>query len=202
MRSLGHLVHASLHPMIEEKKFPQSLFCSSQETEALGSAFQNHGVQVLQRQASRGIILQGEQILMMYTQRYDDFSFPGGGIDPGEDPQHGLRRELREEAGAADIHIIAPFGRVTEFQPTWKKDWDFMHQTSYWYQCALNQPLVANQLEHYEVANGMAVQWIGVDEAIRHNRAVMAKQPASMGLSIGRETLVLERVAEELLAAS
>lgn len=77
-----------------------------------------------------------------------------------------------------------------------------MHQTSYWYHCELTQPLVANKLEHYEIANGMAVQWIGVEEALRHNRAVMANQPPSMGLSIGRETLVLERVAEELLSVS
>lgn len=200
MRSLGHLVHTSLHPLVEEKRFPEDLFCSSQETDILGNAFKSHGVQLLQRQASRGIILKGAQILMMYTERYDDFSFPGGGIDAGEDPQCGLRRELREEAGAADIRIVAPFGRVTEFQPTWKKDWDFMHQTSYWYHCELTQPLGANQLEHYEVANGMSVQWVGVAEALRHNRAVLSAQPASMGLSIGRETLVLERVAEELLS--
>ncbi|RUO33654.1 NUDIX hydrolase [Aliidiomarina soli] len=179
MRLLAHLTHHSI--------------------ESLGN---QQDLKVLKREAARGIVLREEKILLMYTSRYDDFSFPGGGLDAGEDPQLGLRRELHEEAGAHDIDIIAPFGKVTEHQPTWKADWDMMFQTSYWYHCKLNQPLVANQLEHYEVSNGMSVEWVALDEAIRHNHQVMQRRPDSMGISIGRETLVMERVASELLTGN
>ncbi|WP_392386741.1 hypothetical protein [Marinomonas primoryensis] len=36
------------------------------------------------RLTARGIILKGEEVLMLYTQRYDDYTLPGGGIDEGE----------------------------------------------------------------------------------------------------------------------
>ena len=37
------------------------------------------------RHAARAIIVKGETILLLYTQRYHDYSLPGGGIDEGED---------------------------------------------------------------------------------------------------------------------
>ncbi|UYV18287.1 hypothetical protein K1Y77_12440 [Halomonas qaidamensis] len=44
----------------------------------------------------------------------------------------------------------------------------------------------------------MSAKWVPLEEALKHNRSVIARQPASMGLSIHRETLVLERVASAL----
>lgn len=39
---------------------------------------------MFQRKAARGIILKGENILMVYTARYHDYTLPGGGIDEGK----------------------------------------------------------------------------------------------------------------------
>jgi 8-oxo-dGTP pyrophosphatase MutT (NUDIX family) len=176
MRLLTHLVHESITQPVQDQ-----------------------GLKVLDREAARGIVLQDDKILLMYTERYDDFSFPGGGIDAGEDPVLGLRRELAEEAGAHDVYVLGPFGKITEYLPCWKPDWDLMYQTSYWYHCELAGELQANQLEHYEIANGMAVHWVDIQQAIVHNQQVMARRPPTMGLAIGRETHVLQRVAEELV---
>ncbi|MGF1806235.1 NUDIX domain-containing protein, partial [Aliivibrio sifiae] len=55
---------------------------------------------ILQRNATRAIILKGEDILLLYTERYHDYSLPGGGIDDGEDVIAGLVREIEEETGA------------------------------------------------------------------------------------------------------
>ncbi|MGX5915296.1 NUDIX hydrolase [Aliidiomarina sp. Khilg15.8] len=176
MRLLTHLIHESITQPVQDTN-----------------------LNVLAREASRGIVLQDSKILLMYTERYDDFSFPGGGIDAGEDPVLGLRRELAEEAGAHDVAVLGSFGKVTEYLPCWKPDWDLMYQTSYWYHCELVSELQANQLEHYEIANGMAVHWVDINEAIRHNQKVIAMRPSTMGLAIGRETHVLERVAAELV---
>ena len=38
---------------------------------------------VLRRHAARAIVLRGRALLLMYTARYDDYSFPGGGIADG-----------------------------------------------------------------------------------------------------------------------
>ncbi len=44
--------------------------------------------------------------------------------------------------------------------------------------------------------------WVGLDDAIAHNRAVMQRQETSMGLSIQRETFMLEKLASERPALS
>ena len=58
---------------------------------------------LVERLAARGIVLKNEDILLLYTQRYDDYSLPGGGIDDGEDNIAGLVREMKEETGAAVV---------------------------------------------------------------------------------------------------
>jgi ADP-ribose pyrophosphatase YjhB (NUDIX family) len=154
---------------------------------------------ILNRQTVRGIIIRDDKILLLYTQRYNDFSFPGGGLDEGEDPQHGLVRELSEETGAKSVNIIAPFGKVTEYLPTRKKGWDLMFQISYWYQCQVADVLGQAKPEHYEIANGMSAEWVNILEAIGHNQSIIEGQPATMGLTIERDTLVLRQVACKLM---
>ncbi|MDF5612552.1 DNA mismatch repair protein MutT, partial [Vibrio parahaemolyticus] len=36
---------------------------------------------VFQRNAARAIVLDGEDVLLLYTERYHDYTLPGGGID-------------------------------------------------------------------------------------------------------------------------
>ncbi|WP_231730981.1 NUDIX domain-containing protein [Lacimicrobium alkaliphilum] len=130
-------------------------------------------------------------ILLLYTQRYDDFSFAGDGLDEGVDPQRALVRELSEETGAKSVNIIAPFCKVTEYLPTWKKVWDLMFQTTYWYKCHIAEVLDQTNPEHYKIANGMSAEWVNIKEVIRHNQSIITRQPPTMGLTIERETLVL-----------
>ncbi|WP_339667279.1 NUDIX hydrolase, partial [Maribacter arcticus] len=72
---------------------------------------------VFTRLATRSITLQGGNILLLYTKRYEDFSLPGGGLDLGEDKTEGMIRELKEETGARDIKNIKPFGAYEEYRP-------------------------------------------------------------------------------------
>jgi 8-oxo-dGTP pyrophosphatase MutT (NUDIX family) len=154
---------------------------------------------VLRRQAARGIVLRDQAILLLFTERYNDFSFPGGGIDAGEDLVVGLRRELEEETGAANIRVIGHYGYLEEFRPHWKPDFDLMHMTSHFFTCDVDMKLGEARMEHYERDNGMRPVWVDLREAIAHNRAVIRRQEQSMGLSIHRETFMLEKVSEELL---
>ena len=64
------------------------------------------------RPAVRALVLRGDEVLLLrYVNPYSNVEFwatPGGGIDPGEDEEQALRRELREELGLDP----APIGPV------------------------------------------------------------------------------------------
>jgi 8-oxo-dGTP pyrophosphatase MutT (NUDIX family) len=154
---------------------------------------------VFRRHAARGIVLRDDQILLLFTERYNDFSFPGGGLDAGEDVIAGLTRELEEETGARDIRIVQNFGYIEEYRPYWKPQYDLMHMTSHFYQCEVAPQLQPVRMESHEIANGMRPVWIDLHEAITHNLAVMQRQETSMGQSIQRETFMLKKVASDLL---
>ncbi len=151
------------------------------------------------RRSARGIILNGFKILMIYTKRYNDYSFPGGGIEPDEDLVTGLQRELSEETGATRIEVLQEFGYIDEYRPHYKPEYDLIHMKSYFYVCKIEHNFEDIQMEDYEVANGSRPVWIDIREAIAHNKTVIANQEASMGFSIERETHVLELVLQELM---
>lgn len=154
----------------------------------------------LYREAARGIVLQGERILLLHTERYDDYSLPGGGIDAGEAPISGLVRELEEETGARGIRDIAPFGRYEEFRPWYKPEHDVLHMMSYCYTCRIDAELGPTRLEAYERDNGMRAVWVPIARAIAHNEATMANSPRQ-GLSVARETFLLRLIASECLTS-
>jgi ADP-ribose pyrophosphatase YjhB (NUDIX family) len=152
---------------------------------------------IFTRLATRSIAIQGDSILLLYTQRYEDYSLPGGGLDSGEDKVEGMMRELIEETGAKGIKNIKPFGVYEEYRPWYKPNYDIQHMISYCYTCEINTELGISNLESYEIKNGMKAMWINIHEAIQHNKKTMATSEKK-GMSIERETFLLELIAEDL----
>lgn len=150
------------------------------------------------RQAARGIILDGENILMLYTERYHDYSIPGGGVDEGENIRTGLLRELEEETGAKQIEIISEFGCYEEFRSWHKADFDSIHMESFCFVCNIHPELGDTKLEAHEIQNGMRPRWINIHQAIAHNEETIANS-TKKGMSIERETYLLKRIVKELL---
>jgi ADP-ribose pyrophosphatase YjhB (NUDIX family) len=152
---------------------------------------------IFTRLATRSIAIQENRILLLYTERYEDYSLPGGGLDLGESKIEGMMRELSEETGARDIKNIKPFGTYEEYRPWYKPDYDIQHMISYCYTCEINKVLGASNLEVYETNNGMNAIWINIHEAIKHNEQTMATSEKK-GMSIERETFLLRLIAESM----
>lgn len=150
------------------------------------------------RKATRAIVLNGENILLLYTERYHDYSLPGGGIELGEDNIAGLIRELEEETGAQKITNIREFGLYEEFRPWYKPGYDIIHMESYCYVCNIDDELLETKLEAHEINNGMSPIWINIYDAINHNKQTI-QHSDKKGMSIERETFLLELIVKELL---
>ncbi len=176
------LVKTAFHPDIS----PQDIVAESDFT-------------LKQRHTARGIIVKGEDILLLYTRHYDDYSLPGGGIDEGEDEIAGLIRELREETGATGVRNVEPFARYEEYRPWYKSDADIIHIISHCYKCDIDAKRGETDFETYEVSNGMQSLWVNIHVAIAHNEQVINKS-AKKGLSIERETFLLKMIAKECVA--
>lgn len=149
------------------------------------------------RLATRSIAMKGDNILLMYTARYEDYSLPGGGLDPGEDKIEGMKRELNEETGAIGIKNIKPFGIYEEYRPWYKPDYDIQHMISYCYTCEVDTELGDSKMESYEIKNGMKALWINIQDAIKHNELTIANSDKK-GMSIERETFLLKLISEGL----
>ncbi len=152
---------------------------------------------VFSRLATRSIAIQGNSILLLYTERYEDYSLPGGGLDLGENKLDGMLRELQEETGAMNVRNIKPFGIYEEYRPWHKPDYDVQHMISYCYTCEIDITLGRSNLEHYEITNGMKAVWVDINEAIDHNKKTMATS-TKKGMSIERETFLLTLIAERI----
>ena len=153
---------------------------------------------LIERQSARAIVIKGESILLLYTQRYDDYSLPGGGIDEGEDKVAGLIRELQEETGAQGICNVQEFARYDEYRPWYKSDADIIYMISYCYVCEIDEALGDTAYEPHEVNNGMKPLWMNIYAAIEHNEVVIAGSDKK-GLSIERETFLLKVIAKKLV---
>ena len=156
------------------------------------------GLSLIVRHAARAIVVKGEDILLLYTKHYDDYSLPGGGIDEGEDKIAGLIRELQEETGAQGIRNVKAFARYDEYRPWYKSDADIIHMISYCYTCDIDETLGETAFEAHKITNGMTPLWMNIHAAIAHNQVVMANSDKK-GLSIERETFLLKVIAEKYI---
>ncbi|MDW6005542.1 NUDIX hydrolase [Vibrio mangrovi] len=151
------------------------------------------------RLASRAIVLnERNEILTLYTRRFDDYTLPGGGLREGEDPIAGMVRELQEETGARNIHHIQPLGIYEEFSPERAREGQVLHTISYCYACKVDSELGTPSPEDYEILNGSIPVWLDIHQAIAHNEQAMM-DPSHHGENLARETFLLRLAAKELL---
>lgn len=69
------------------------------ESDAVKSVFDSQAGYTTPKLDSRGVIIQGDQILLVKELADGGWTLPGGWMDVGESPSLAVEREVREEAG-------------------------------------------------------------------------------------------------------
>lgn len=154
--------------------------------------YPEHG-SVFHRTAIRGVIFRGEKLLLV-TNKFGDYKFPGGGADPGESHEETLARELKEETGysmkpgTCRAWLLAKERRkgITA---------DILEMDSHYYSCEIEERApVPLQLDDYEAEEKFRAVWISLSEALAKNREIAAENQNPWVL---REIGVMECLLEE-----
>jgi double-stranded uracil-DNA glycosylase len=119
----------------------------------------------VEREAVRALVVDadGRALLVQYRRPVGEETWwgtPGGGIDPGEDHEATLRRELREEIGLHDFEIGRPlYEHAGEFP--WAKVLYRQHNTTYLVRIDAHEPRATIDLDAEGV---VGVRWWTPDE--------------------------------------
>ena len=164
------------------------------------------GGRVFARPSVRAIILSGGKVGMVYSQKYDYYKFPGGGIESGEDHISALARETLEEVGLCVIRdSVREFGYVHRLQFDYTGAADIFVQDNYYYLCDTEDTPLPQHLDDYEAEERFTLEWVTPAEAIAVNRRDRTGDPRFdpvYRVMLEREAQVLEMlVAEGLLPA-
>lgn len=112
------------------------------------------------RTASRGIVVNGDKIALLYKSNKNEYKLPGGGIENDEEPTEAFKREILEETGC-EVEIIEKLGTSEEF-----KSHTNFYQLSHIFLAKLIKDTNQLNLTEKEINEGSKPIWVTLDEAI------------------------------------
>ncbi|MFP4461599.1 MAG: NUDIX hydrolase [Thermotogota bacterium] len=144
------------------------------------------------RETVKGVVLKGEQILMIHSLQNGDYKFPGGGLEKGETPVKAMTREIKEEC-AAEVHDIGKkIGTVIEYKKAREPEYDVFKMVSDYYLCQVIEKSNELNLDRYEQELGFHPVWVSISEAINQNKKVFESNKGNVSEWTEREIFVLE----------
>lgn len=148
------------------------------------------------RPSVRGIILKDKKAAMVYSNKYDYYKFPGGGIENDEDHINTLIREISEETGLKVIKkTLREYGSVLRIQKSRFAENVIFEQENFYYLCNVENSANSQSLDDYELDEGFELRYVSADEAINVNRSHdHADYDATL---IERESRVLELLVKD-----
>lgn len=146
------------------------------------------------RPSVRGIVIKDKKLAMVYSQKFDYYKFPGGGIEAGETWLDALCREVMEEAGLRVYpESVREFGSVRRVMKGWRED--IFIQDNYYYICHTEDKIYPQQLDNYEAEERFLLRYVSPEEAIWVNR--YHDHGTKRQSMLEREARVMERLMAE-----
>jgi len=151
---------------------------------------------IILRKAVRGIILNDNKILMIYSEKTKEYKFPGGGIEENETAEEALKREVLEEAGYNINKIIEKIGIITEYSIAKEGKGSIFEMISEYYTVNIDNNQNKQNLDKYEMELMFKPHWIEIEKAYNINKNIIDIKCDSTPW-IKRETRVLEILKEK-----
>lgn len=124
------------------------------------------------RTTIRGVVFNNDKVLMLYSKKYNDYIFPGGGIKEAESHEECLKRELYEEVGAHKVKMIEPIGYIEEIRHGISGSDSVYNQKSYYYACIIDEIGEPNFVGR-ENEDVLETVYVEIDEVIKHNNKIV-----------------------------
>ena len=123
------------------------------------------------RPSVRGLIITHNKVAMVYSDKYDYYKFPGGGIENDEDHIETLKREVLEETGLTVLDSsVRELGSVIRIQKSRFAENEIFHQENYYYLCDVENFVRSQSLDEYELDEGFSLRLVSPKDAILTNR--------------------------------
>lgn len=123
---------------------------------------------IYKRSSSRAIIIKDGKIALVYSNKYNYYKFPGGGINESEDKIDALIREVKEEVGLIVIkNSIKEYGEVKRIQKSNLNQ--IFYQENYYYLCDVENDLMKQNLDEYEQDEEFILKYVDPQTAIITN---------------------------------
>ncbi len=143
------------------------------------------------REAARGIIIENNQILLVFSEKFKDYKLPGGGLEKNENFEQALLREVKEETGIS-VKIESFFEEIMEFDEAQEIEMDYFKMYSKYFIC---KKLEKNSQIISEI--GSKTMWVNIDVAINRNKKAMLKSNSPW---VQRELEILVNIKNRLFA--
>lgn len=149
-------------------------------------------IKIIRRQAIRAVILCGNRILLVHTNK-GDYKFPGGGSDKNETHEDTLKREVKEETGCIVRIVKEKIGQIVQRNLDKYEENTIFEMVSHYYLCEIEGDRGNQKLDDYEKELGFTPILIELDRAISINEAIL-KNNEDINPWVCRETKALKEV--------
>lgn len=132
-------------------------------SEIVPGAADKNPVNFSERYAARAIVAdKNGRIALLHVGKYNYHKLPGGGVEPGENIERALERELLEEVGC-QAEVTGELGEIIEYRDEWNQK-----QTSYCYLARQIGEAGQPDFTEKELSEGFAAVWTeNVTDAIQ-----------------------------------